>query len=56
MSKSLLDALLDILARWVAMHWLELTGGKNYTGPVTFNFNEGKVNKETIYFRVRAKA
>ncbi len=51
MTAGLLDRLLDLLTRWVALQ----TGGPDYTGPVTFNFNQGKPNKETIYLRMRAK-
>lgn len=51
MTAGLLERLLELLARWVALQ----TGGSGYTGPVTFNFNQGKPNKETIYLRIRAK-
>jgi len=51
MNRSLLDRLLELLIRWVAFQH----GGPDYTGPVTFNFNQGKPNRETIYLRIRAK-
>ena len=50
MTATLLDRLIDILTRWVA-----LQQGENYTGPVTFNFHQGKLNRKAIYLRICAK-
>ncbi len=51
MTAGLLDRLLELLARWLALQAVE----QPYTGPVTFNFNQGKPNKETIYLRMRLR-
>jgi len=50
MTTTLLDRLVEILTRWVA-----LQQGENYTGPVTFNFHQGKLNRKAIYLRICAK-
>lgn len=51
MTHSLIDRLMNLLARWVVFQ----TGDPDYTGQVIFNFNGGSPNKEAIYLRIRAK-
>lgn len=46
-----LNKILELLAKWVVFY----TGDPEFTGRVTFNFNQGKPKKGAIYLYGRAK-